>query len=495
MAARSRYNFFVPQADHTRRGPKLLSLTLMFLAAAGLAPAQAQTTPTISVMAQLGSYSVTVPSNFIGFSAEEYDVAYGQIYTPNNTSLISLLQWLGPNGVMRVGGGSSDDVPPDPITQVEISQLGGFVQALGSGWNIIYGLNAAANDPNLAVTQAGYLLNALPSNRVAFQVGNEPDLLYNSDSSTSGVNTRVSSGAVPGMGNEQAWLNVFNRYYQALTGAYGQLNYGAPDTSSTFGYLSWPNDTVLGYGGFQYLTVHKYTLPYGCNYGQGGVPTVQSMFADANEPSNPGWSITEFGIICDGGLNGVTNWLIAATYYLELAQTTAAGGWAGIMPHNAVVPELWGDGLTRPSYYNQFVVQPDGGYAPQGMFYGMAMFARIVGQTTIGVQASVGQQTLQNFNSVAAITATANESGNANILVTNINPGMRGFNVKPDENASWTYANVLVLSGNNCADPEPVLNGQPIGEGGAWGGSLTSIGRGDTVFVGACGAALIEIQP
>jgi hypothetical protein len=480
MATCSRCKLFAHQADgstllHTRVGLRLISLAVIFLLTAGLAPAQAQTTPTISVTAQLGSYGLTIPSNFIGFSAEVGDVADGQTYTPNNRSLISLLQWLGPNGVMRVGGGSSDDVPPDPITQAEISQLGGFVQALGSGWNIIYGLNAAANDPNLAVTQAGYLLNALPSNRVAFQVGNEPDLLYN--------------------GNEQAWLNVFNSYYQALTGAYGQLNYGAPDTSSTFGYLSWPNDTVLGLGEFQYLTVHKYTLPYGCNYGQGGVPTVQSMFADANEPSNPGWSISEFGIICDGGLNGVTNRFIAATYYLELAQTTAAGGWAGIMPHNAVVPGLWGDGLTRPAYYNQFVVQPDGGYSPQGMFYGMAMFAQIVGQTTIGVQATVGQQTLQNFSSVAAITATVNESGNANILLTNINSGMRGFNVKPDQTAPWQHANVLVLSGRNCADPSPVLNGQPIGEGGAWGGSVASINRGDTVFVGSCGAAVIEIQP
>jgi hypothetical protein len=336
------------------RAAPLAASALMLLTAEALSPAQAQTTPTIHVTAQLGSNGLTIPPNFVGFNADEYDIAYGTtfacgpIYTPSNTSLISLLRWLGPQGVVRVGGGYSDDVPPDPITQDSINQLAGFLQALGPGWNLIYGLNAAVNDPNLAVQHTGYLLNALPASRFAIQIGNEPDLHYSY--------------------NEQVWVNVFDSYVQALAGAFGQLNYGAPDTSGTFDGLSWPSATVLGADGFQYLTSHKYTLPYGCNYGQGGVPSVQSMFADANEPSLPNWSITEFGIICDGGLNGVTNVLIAATYYLELAQTTAAGGWAGIMAENVVMPHLWGDGKTRTAYYNQWVVLPDGSYAPQGMF-------------------------------------------------------------------------------------------------------------------------------
>ena len=277
--------------------------------------------------------------------------------------------------------------------------------------------------------------------------------------------------------------NVFNNYYQALTAAYGALNFGAPDTSGSDG-LSWPNDTVLGSGGFQYLTFHKYSL--GCN--PEPLPSAKAVLADPIVPSNPGWSITEFGIICDGGMQGVTDRLIAATYYLGLAQSASSGGYASIMPHNVVIPGLWGDGKIRPAYYNQFVVQPDGGYAPTPMFYGMYLFSQIVGQTTIGVQ------TPADFSSVASITATLGPNGNANILVVNINP-QHGFNVRPDQTAPWNTANVLVLSGRNCADPSPVLNGQPIGEGGAWGGSVASINRGETVFVSSCGAALIEIQP
>jgi hypothetical protein len=455
----------------------------MLLAAHGFSPSQAQT---ISLKAQLNNPGATIPTNFIGFSSEVLDVVNG-IYSPQSPTLISLLQLLGPNGVMRVGGGSSDDVPADPLTQDAANQVAAFLSALGPGWNMLYGLNAAVNDPNLAVTHAGYLLNALGPNKIAFQVGNEPDFLFSSDPQQLNISnnyyqalTREPTELLSS--SEQRWVNVFNNYYEALTAAYGTLNLGAPDTSGMDG-LSWPNDTVLGAAGFQYLTFHKYTL--GCN--PEPLPSAKAVLADPIVPSNPGWSITEFGIICDGGMQGVTDRLIAATYYLRLAQSASSGGYAGVMPHNVVIPGLWGDGKIRPAYYNQFVVQPDGGYAPTPMFYGMYLFSQIVGQTTVGVQ------TPADFSSVASITATLGPNGNANILVVNINP-QHGFNVRPDQTAPWNTANVLVLSGRNCADPSPVLNGQPIGEGGAWG-AMASINRGETVSVSSCGAALIEIQP
>ena len=160
----------------------------------------------------------------------------------NNTSLISLLQLLGPNGVMRVGGDGEESMPPNLLTQEAANDTAGFLNQLGPGWSLLYGLPDDGNTSD-AVQQAGYLLNALGSGRVAFQVSNEPDLHYR--------------------GNEQAWLNIFNSEYSALTAAYGPLNYGAPDTSQLQD-LSRPQDTPLGESGFQRLTTHKY-WPYACN--------------------------------------------------------------------------------------------------------------------------------------------------------------------------------------------------------------------------------------
>ena len=443
--------------ERTRAPGLLLSIMLAVVLSV---PALAQT---ITIKADPNNPGAMIPANFIGFSGEVEDFV-GGIYSASNTSLVGILQLLGPNGVMRIGGGTEADVPPDPLTPQIANNAAGFLSALGPGWTLLYGLPDGVNDPGLAVQHAGFLLNAFGKGQVAFQFGNEPNLHYQD--------------------NEQAWLDVVSSYYSALTATYGALNYGAPDTSQLLD-LNWPNDTPIGGGGFQFLTTHKY-WPYACNP-LPSFPSAKSILDDAQVPSLPGWSLTEFGIICDGGDPRITNRLIAATYYLRLAQSAAAGGWVGIMPHNVVIPELWGDGKTRPAYYNQFIVQPDGGYAPTPMFYGMYLFAQIVGQQIIPVSTGA------DYGRVASITATLSPNSNANILVANINP-RRGFYVKPDQTRPWSSANVFVLSGINCADPAPVLNGYPIGEGGSWGGSVATLNQGQSVFVPSCGATLIEIQ-
>ncbi|MBV8736451.1 MAG: hypothetical protein JO007_04175, partial [Alphaproteobacteria bacterium] len=173
---------------------KVVSASVAVWAVTVFSPAEAQT---VRVRAQLTSPGLVIPENFIGFSSEIEDFV-GGIYSANNTSLIGLLGLLGPNGVMRIGGGTEEDVPADPLTQDVANDAAAFLNALGSGWTLLYGLADAVNDPSLAVQHAGYLLNALGRNRVAFQIGNEPNL---------------------NLGSEGAWLNVFTSYYQALTAA------------------------------------------------------------------------------------------------------------------------------------------------------------------------------------------------------------------------------------------------------------------------------------
>src|SRR5215472_10873911 len=73
------------------------------------APCSAQT---FMVKANLDDVGETIPYNFVGFSDEVPDVIADTVFTPGNTSLISLLQLLGPNGVMRIGGSASDSGPP-----------------------------------------------------------------------------------------------------------------------------------------------------------------------------------------------------------------------------------------------------------------------------------------------------------------------------------------------------------------------------------------------
>jgi hypothetical protein len=301
-----------------------------------------------------------------------------------------------------------------------------------------------------------------PPQNIAFQVGNEPDDTF---------------------GTEQSWASVFNSYYSALITAYPtlQLNFGGPDTVS-LGNVSWINGTIPGASGVQYVTGHKYTL--GCTPQS---LTAAQVLADATVSDNPGVTLSEFGIICGGGQHGITDVLMAATYYLKLAQSAFSGGFSGIYPHNVLTPYHWADGTFRVAYYNQFVRQPDGGYSPAPMFYGMLLFKALEGQTSIGT-------TTSKLDNLASVTATLGANGNANILIVN-GDTVHGITVKPQQTSSWSTANVYVLSGKSCTDPSPVLNGHKIGEGGVWAGSAKVLIKGKTASIPACGAALIEIQP
>lgn len=439
-----------------RLRPLVLALGLLTIS-----PGEAGT-HTIFVSADLASDIGTIPRDFVGFSTELEDYAAG-IYIPGNISLINLLRLLGPNGVMRVGGWSADANPPLPVSQQMAFDAAAFLSQVGPGWKLLYGLDGGVNDPNYAVETAGYLLNAFGAG-VAFQVWNEPNL------------------DTPG--GETAWLTTFNSYHDAVTAAYGPVDWGAADSSQLLAE-SWPDDTVIGRGGFAYFTTHYYWATSCAPLAR--LPSATTILTSATLPARPGWSIDEFGIICNGGDRTINGGLIAATYYLKFAAAAVANGWVGLLPHNVLIPETWDDGTTRPAWYNQFVKRSDGGYAPSPMFYAEVLFAQLLGQTVLSVS------TPQDYSQVAAITATLNAAGNANILVTNINP-RQSFEVRPDQSAPWSTAAVLTLSGQGCADRNPTLGGAPIDEGGTWAGTWWQLSHGQTVTVSPCGAALIEIQ-
>lgn len=421
-------------------------------------PALAQT---VSVTVDLASNLGTVPVDFVGFSTELKDYSAG-IYSPSNQSLISLLRLLGQNGVMRVGGSTADAVPPWPVSQQTADDAAAFLAALGPGWRLIYGLNGAVNDPNYAVTTAGYLINAFGP-KVAFQVWNEPNL--------------------NAPGGEGGWLATFNAYHGAIEEQYGRVDGAGPDTSQLLDGL-WPGDTDVGWSGFQYFTTHYY-WPVSCAP-LPTLPSAQTILDSAKLRTGIRWSLDEFGIICGGGDPTINGSLIAATYYLKLAQSALAGGWVHLMPHNVVVPETWDDGSTRPGYYNQFVLQPDGSYAPSPMFYGEYLFAKLLGRRMLSAA-------VQDYGHAAVVVATLNETGNAGVLVTNTNPA-HAFRVRLGQSRSWSTAEVLVLSGSGCGDRKPLLGGAAIGAGGTWIGHWQQLVRGQTVTVPPCGAALVDIR-
>ena len=122
--------------------------------------------------------------NFIGLSYESSILASGDYFTPENPSALGLIRSLGENGVIRIGGNTSERtvweadrraVEPASfvITTANIDRLAAALRMLG--WKLIYGLNLARGSPAEAADEAAYVANAVGANLLAFQIGNEPD--------------------------------------------------------------------------------------------------------------------------------------------------------------------------------------------------------------------------------------------------------------------------------------------------------------------------------
>ena len=104
--------------------------------------------------------------------------------SPGNLSVIGFLRGLGPGGVLRLGGNSSErtvwrdtgdrsGVETLVITPAAIDALAALLNTLD--WRLIYGLNLARGKPEAAAEEAAYVGRAAGPRLLAFQIGNEPD--------------------------------------------------------------------------------------------------------------------------------------------------------------------------------------------------------------------------------------------------------------------------------------------------------------------------------
>ena len=138
--------------------------------------------------------------DFIGLSYESAQLGNPHFFSGENTGLVGFVRRLGPSGVLRIGGNTSEycywtpddkkvsDVtivgpdrglkaaPPVNITPLAIRNLRDFIDA--SGWKLIYGLNMGTGTAEDAAAEAAYVIDTIGTKLIAFQLCNEPDLFY-----------------------------------------------------------------------------------------------------------------------------------------------------------------------------------------------------------------------------------------------------------------------------------------------------------------------------
>jgi len=104
-----------------------------------------------------------IPPDFKGLSYESSILASGDYFAPDNASVVGLIRSLGDNGIIRIGGNTSErtvwrpESKPGPddfeITPASIDRLAATLSILG--WRLIYGLNLARGTPQAAAPARG----------------------------------------------------------------------------------------------------------------------------------------------------------------------------------------------------------------------------------------------------------------------------------------------------------------------------------------------------
>jgi hypothetical protein len=150
-----------------------------------------------------------IPLTYTGLSFELAQLSEPGFFSAASTGLIAHCRTLSANGVLRLGGNSSefcwfqaDSSTTEPklhvpsgdlnanwmphrlfrITPQAVDNLAGFLKA--TGWRIIYGINFGNNTPERAAAEAVYVASKFRDRLEYFQIGNEPDLYRTASNGT-----------------------------------------------------------------------------------------------------------------------------------------------------------------------------------------------------------------------------------------------------------------------------------------------------------------------
>jgi hypothetical protein len=426
--------------------------------------------------------------DFIGLSYESAILVAGNYFTPDNRSVLGLIQALGENGVIRIGGNTSErtawrsDTGPAAsgsfvMTPASIDRLAAALRILG--WKLIYGLNLARGTPEKAAEEAAYVARAAVANLLAFQVGNEPDGF--------GRWTAVR----PQTYDAATFLSEWRTFHAAVRARVPDARFAGPDVAAAIDWMAAfaearSPDLVL-------LTSHYYaegpagspdvTLAKLLRADEQIVPMLDRLASDGRSYHLP-YRIVEANSVYNEGQPGVSDTLGAALWGLEFMFEAAAAGVAGVNFHGGV-HNLRAE---VDKAYTPIARGPDARYRARPLYYGMSMFAQAARGALVPVRLVSDGSDLKAF-------AARAPDGILRICLINKDLG-RGARVRIDPKRSFTAGSVVRLSGPAVdATAGVTLGGSSVDEFGAWAPALREVvnpaGREFTFDVPAASAALV----
>src|SRR5262245_6527149 len=319
-----------------------------------------------------------IAPDFVGLSYESAILAAGDYFTPDNASVLGLIRRLGRNGVLRIGGNSSErtvwraeaaSAAPAPgsfvITPSSIDRLAAALRILG--WKLVYGLNLARGTPEEAAAEAAYVARAVGADLIAFQIGNEPDGF--------GRWTAVR----PQSYDVAVYLAEWRAFHAVVRARVPDARFAGPDVAAATDWVgafaaARPEGLVL-------LTRHYYADgPSGAPHvslekllrSGGQIAPVLDELARTGRAHGLPWRIIEANSVYDEGQPGVSDTLGAALWGLELMFQVAAAGAAGVNFHAGVHNRRPADDKA----YTPIARGEAGRYRARPLYDGMLMFAQ-----------------------------------------------------------------------------------------------------------------------
>lgn len=316
----------------------------------------------------------SVPRDFVGLSYESAQLANPAFFSGGNTRLIQILRGLGEEGVLRLGGGTSeftaftteepagppplDAVGPDtsknlkgdtPVTPKGLRNLREFLDK--TGWRCLYGLNLGRGTPEHAAEEAFYAQKILGDRLIAFQLGNEPDAWRN--------RYRPSTWSYADYWKE--WAAA----HKVIVTRVPQAKFAGPDVSNKMAYVTGFAQDVKGMPDVVMLTSHYYAMgPAGSKNATRETllspdPKLERDLAIAMEAARTAglpYRMSEGNSCWNGGQPGVSNTLASALWVVDMMLQFAQAGCAGVNLHGG------GNGFYTPvagSLATGFTLRPE----------------------------------------------------------------------------------------------------------------------------------------
>ena len=400
-----------------------------------------------------------MPTDFVGLSYEVQQLVDPGFFSASNAGLVRAFKDLSPNGVLRLGGNTSEfewwkptPASPEPehpktrevvgepkaqyypVTADAVRNLAAFLKA--TGWTCLYGIGMGTNVPARAAEEAEFVAKTLGSSLQYFQIGNEVDLF-------------THHLRDPNTWNSRTYLEEWLGFARAIAASVPGARFGMPDVASQ---VSWLTDIADAWPSIQ-NPPHVTTLTHHYYFGgpatnpEVNIPNLlkpatmakvqhtADIATTAARKMGVRVRMTEGNTCYRGGKPGVSDVFAAALWAADYLLLLASNNYSGVNLHggtgksvaNSVGGFLPGDVLLKDqgATPEQIATHPHPFYTPIATFgseyklepvaYGLKFAGSFGGAQFIPADASA----LQATGVDATVYAVRLDSGHTSVIILN----------------------------------------------------------------------------